>query len=124
MKEEDSKLLLMKFFESRGFVHHHIDSFNHFVDYGLQKVVNEIGEIVPDILPAGVNDLRIKFGRIWVEKPMFREADGSRRSIFPMEARLRNLTYQAPIYMEMSLVIDGNEREPEVIHIGDLPVMV
>ncbi len=124
MKEEDSKLLLMKFFESRGFVHHHIDSFNHFVDYGLQKVVNEIGEIVPDILPAGVNDLRIKFGRIWVEKPMFREADGSRRSIFPMEARLRNLTYQAPIYMELSLVIDGNEREPEVVHIGDLPVMV
>ncbi len=124
MKEEDSKLLLMKFFESKGFVGHHIDSFNHFIDYGMQKVVDEVGEIVPDILPAGVNDLRIKFGRIWVEKPMFREADGSRRSILPMEARLRNLTYQAPVYMEMSLVIDGNEREPEVVHIGDLPVMV
>ena len=124
MKEEDSKLLLMKFFESRGFVHHHIESYNNFVESRMQNVVNEIGEIVPDIIPAGVSDLRIKFGRIWVEKPMFREADGSRRSILPMEARLRNLTYQAPIYMEMSLVIDGNEREPEVVHIGDLPVMV
>ncbi len=124
MKEEDSKLLLMKFFESRGFVGHHIDSFNHFIEYGLQKIVDEVGEIVPDILPAGVNDLKIKFGKVWVERPVFREADGSKRSILPMEARLRNLTYQAPIYMEMSLVVDGNEREPEIIHIGDLPIML
>ncbi len=124
MKDEDSKLLLKKLFEERGFISHNIESFNHFIDYGLQRVIDEVKEIVPDILPAGVNDLRIRFGKIWVEKPLFREADGSTRIIYPMEARLRDLTYKSPIFMEMSIVVDGEEREPEVVHIGDLPVML
>ena len=124
MKEEDSKLLLEKLFESRGFVSHNIQSFNYFVDHGLQKVVDEVKEIVPDILPVGVSDLRIRFGKVWVEKPMFREPDGSSRTIYPIEARLRDLTYESPIFMEMSIVVDGEEREPEIVHIGDLPIMV
>ena len=124
MKEEESKLLLKKLFEEKGFVSHNINSFNHFLDHGLQKIVDEVGEIVPDILPVGVNSLKIKFGKIWVEKPIFREADGSRSMILPNQARLRDLTYESPILMEMSLVVDGEEREPETVHIGDIPIMV
>ncbi len=41
-----------------------------------------------------------------------------------MEARLRNLNYSAPIMLEFTIVEDGIEREPEKVHIGDLPVMI
>ncbi len=42
----------------------------------------------------------------------------------PMEARLRNLTYQAPVYLKVTVVENGVEREPELVHIGDIPIMV
>lgn len=124
MNKEESQFLLKKYFESRSFTDHNINSFNKFIKYGLQRVINEVGEIIPDILPIGVRDLRIKLGRIWVEKPIIKEADGSRRKIMPIEARLRNLTYEAPIMLEMSVVQSGEEKDKQVIHIGNIPVMV
>ncbi len=124
MNKQDSQLLLKKYFESKSFTDHNINSFNKFIKFGMQRVVNEVGEIVPDILPIGVRDLRIKLGKIWVEKPIIKEADGSRRKIFPVEARLRNLTYEAPIMLEMSIIQGGEEKEKQVIHVGDMPIML
>ena len=41
-----------------------------------------------------------------------------------MEARLRNLNYLAPIELEFTIIEDGIEKEPEKVHIGDLPIML
>ena len=43
----------------------------------------------------------IKFGQIYLSRPTVTEADGSVVPVFPQEARLRNLTYSAPLYIEM-----------------------
>lgn len=43
----------------------------------------------------------IRFGQIYLSRPTITEADGSVTPIFPQEARLRNLTYSAPLYVEM-----------------------
>jgi DNA-directed RNA polymerase subunit B len=61
---------------------------------------------------------------IMVGRPVIKEANGATHDLFPMEARLRNLNYSAPIWLEFTVVEDGIEREPEKVHIGDLPVMV
>jgi DNA-directed RNA polymerase II subunit RPB2 len=37
-------------------------------------------------------EYRIKFGQIYLSKPTYQEADGSTSSLFPKDARLRNLT--------------------------------
>lgn len=124
MDIKTSQFLLQKYFEQRSFVDHNINSFNKFVKDGMQKVANEVGEIVPDILPIGVRDLRIKIGKIWIEKPMVKEADGSKRIVMPMESRLRNLTYEAPIYLEMSIIQSGEEKDRQTVQIGDMPVML
>jgi len=124
MKPEISKFLITKYFENRSFTDHNINSFNKFIKIGMQKVVDEVNEVIPDILPIGVRDLRIKLGKIWAEKPVVHEADGSRRPIMPIESRLRNLTYEAPILLEMSIVQGGEEKDRQTINIGDMPVMV
>lgn len=121
---ETSKLLLKKYFEEKSFTEHNINSFNKFITSGLQRVVDETREVVPDILPIGIRDLRIRLGKIWVEKPMVKEADGSRRSIMPIEARLRNLTYDAPIMLEMSIIQSGEEKEKQTVHVGNIPIML
>jgi DNA-directed RNA polymerase subunit B len=61
---------------------------------------------------------------ISVLKPVIKEANGATHDLSPMEARLRNLNYSAPIWLEFTVVEDGIEREPEKVHIGDLPVMI
>ena len=48
-------------------------------------------------LPFGPFSMQIEFGQIYVSKPMYTEADGETAVLFPKEARLRNLTYAAPL---------------------------
>ena len=62
-------------------------------------------------VPAETEEVKIEFGKLRIGKPSVIEADGVRRIILPSEARLRKLTYSAPIYLEIGLVIDGVERE-------------
>jgi DNA-directed RNA polymerase subunit B len=52
------------------------------------------------------------------------ELDGSITRINPAEARLRNVSYVAPFYIEASVIEDGKILETKPIHIGDIPVMV
>jgi len=59
-----------------------------------------------------------------IGEPMVREANGHTHNITPMEARLRNLNYIAPMHMDVTIIEDGIEREEKNIHIGDLPIMV
>lgn len=121
LSQEDKWLLTKKFIEEQGLVRQHINSYNEFIDRGLQEIVDEVGEVPLEVEGYA---MKVKLGRIEVGSPRVMELDGSEREIYPMEARLRNLTYSAPLYLEMSLVVDGRERIPEMVYIGDLPVML
>ena len=44
---------------------------------------------------------KISFKQIYLSKPMVTEADGMTSTLFPKEARLRNLTYSAPLYLSL-----------------------
>src|SRR3989338_8174844 len=118
------KLLIQKYFEEQSFVDSDIDSFNNFVDKELQSIIEENKEIVPTIIPHNVDDYRIKLDKIWVEKPKIIEADGSERKIFPLESRLRKITYSAPVFIEVSAHINDVQRESSVIQVCNLPIML
>ena len=119
------KLLIQKYFEEQSFVDSDIDSFNNFVDKELQSIIEENKEIVPTIIPHNVDDYRIKFDKIWVIKPEIIEADGSKKRIFPVEARLRKITYSSPIFISVSAHINGVQRDSiSELQIGNLPVML
>ncbi len=120
----DKHLLIKKYFEENSFVESDIESFNNFIENDMQKIVDEMGEIVPTITPQEIQDFKIKFNKVWIKKPQIVEADGSRRDVFPYEARLRSLTYAAPIYLEVSAHMDGVQRETFTTEIGKLPIMI
>ena len=122
MTENKFLPLLKSFAQERGFVRFQVDSFNDFVERGLQKIVNEIKQIEPEVPEIG--DLTIKLGKVTIGEPTIREADGTTRKIFPIEARLRDLTYAAPMYVEMTPIINKVEQEGIPVHIGDLPIML
>ncbi|MEA3378698.1 MAG: DNA-directed RNA polymerase subunit B'' [Nanoarchaeota archaeon] len=120
----DKNILIKKYFEEHTFLESNMISFNKFVDVELQRIINEIGDIVPTITPPDIQDFKIKFDNIWIEKPQIVEADGSRRDIYPIEARLRKITYSAPMFLEVSAHIDGIQRESFTTPIGKLPIML
>src|SRR4030042_1264321 len=128
ISKEDTHLILRAFFKEKGLVRQHLDSFNEFIDHGLQEVIDEIGEIP---IEGPENPYKVKLGQIWIIDPQTRitgpyatEVDGTKHEIYPLEARLRNLTYAAPIALEMTPVIDGREQDTELVYVGNIPVML
>ncbi|HLC73710.1 MAG TPA: DNA-directed RNA polymerase subunit B'' [Candidatus Nanoarchaeia archaeon] len=112
------------YFKEHSFVESNIKSFNNFMEKGMQRIVNETTEIIPTIIPQEVENFKIKLGKIYAEKPQITEADGSKRDVYPMEARLRNLTYASPIFLEVSALIDDIQRESFTTEIGRIPIML
>jgi len=115
----DRNVLYKAYFTKDKLVHHHINSFNEFVDRGLQKVIDEVG-----IIETNIEDTYVKMGKIRVEKPVVTEADGSVELLYPNDARLRNLTYACPVRLEMAIVQGETEKDPVEAMIGKLPIMV
>src|SRR3989338_2253537 len=120
----DKSVLVRKYFEEKKFVESNIQSFNALLDKKLQEVVEENKEAEPSIIPHNIEKFKIRFGRINIGKPEITEADGSKRPIYPMEARLRKISYNAPIYLEISTYINDVQREHFTAEIGKMPIML
>lgn len=115
----DRWVLVDAFIKDKGLVRQHLDSYNDFIEKRLQEIIDE-----QSIIETKIHGLYVKFGKIEVGKPIVREADGSISEILPMEARIRNLSYSAPIYLYMTLIVDGEARDTVKAYIGDMPIMV
>ncbi|HUT81730.1 MAG TPA: DNA-directed RNA polymerase subunit B [Candidatus Bathyarchaeia archaeon] len=121
---EDRWILIESMVKELGLVRQHLDSYNEFIQNGMQDVVKEIGSIKPEI-----PNYYVRINKIDMDPPNIREADGSLNNIYPSEARIRNLTYTAPLYLDMTPIrVDeaGNEipRETSRVFIGRMPIML
>jgi DNA-directed RNA polymerase beta subunit len=111
--------LVDAFFDKYNLVDHHIKSYNDFVNNRIQNII-DITE--PITLEQG--KYRLRTGNLEIQKPFTKEADGSKSLIYPTEARLRNLTYSAHMFLELALDQEDEENPLEKIYIGELPLMI
>ena len=146
--------LIDAFFRERSIVNHHIASFDDFLptidnpNSRMQRIVDNLrsspeddrrgiikldeDRTEGDVIEIRIGRKRDERGRIDLEAkptitlglPVVKEANGATHPLTPMEARLRNLNYTAPIYLDFTVIENGIEREPERVHIGNLPIMV
>nr|QIS77013.1 DNA-directed RNA polymerase II subunit [Pterulicium secundirameum] len=152
ISQEDCWAIISTFFDEKGLVRQQLDSFDEFVQNTMQELVEESGELVLDQYDqhtGAETDVtrryEIKFGQIYLSRPTITEADGTVVPIFPQEARLRNLTYSAPLYIEMTKKVlvgredptgmsgetqwrvesgDDEHAEPIKVWIGKVPIML
>src|SRR5659263_13255 len=115
----DRRVLSKAYFTSDKIVRHHVDSFNDFLDHGLQKVIEE-----QRIIETEIEGTYVKLKKIRVGFPVVREADGAVDKLHPTEARLRNITYAAPLFLSMAIVTPEGEKEEKEAEIGLLPIMI
>jgi DNA-directed RNA polymerase subunit B len=117
MEQNNEHIVVKKYLKDHSLVESNLISFNEFLEYRLQEVVNDISNSLEN------DEIEIKLGKISVGKPVITEADGSTSIIYPYEARLRNLTYSSPINLEITIK-RGNEVDSDVVEIGRMPIMV
>ncbi len=114
---KDNHLIVKKYLEKHSLVESNIISFNNFIEQRMQEIVDEISGTMNN------EEFEITLGKIKVGKPKVVEADGSSSLIMPFEARLRNLTYSAPITLELTVKKD-NQVDSEIVEIGRIPIMI
>ena len=110
-------LLVKKYLEQHSLVESNLLSFNDFVQHKMQQIVNDMNETINN------EEVEIRLGKIRFEKPNIIEADGSTSIITPSIARLRNLTYSAPVFLEITVKYKDQADTSEV-EIGRIPIMV
>lgn len=101
--QEDAWAVISAYFQEKGLVRQQLDSFDDFVNNTIQDILDETPEMV--IKPENQytaeqtqidegKEYRIKFGQIYMAKPVMTEQGGDEetKEMFPNQSRLRNLT--------------------------------
>ncbi|CAD25744.1 DNA-DIRECTED RNA POLYMERASE II SECOND LARGEST SUBUNIT [Encephalitozoon cuniculi GB-M1] len=132
--KEHSWSIISSFFEQKGLVRQQLDSFDQFVKTKMQEVINESPVIIVQSAPtAGIETqkrIAVRFGQIYVSKPpVYTESDGRTITVFPNEARIRDLTYASPLFIDVTKetlselgVVDKHKYSR--VPFGSLPVML
>lgn len=106
---EDCWTVILSFFHQKGLVSQQLDSFDEFIESTIQELVWEDSHLILDQPAQHTSEdqyenkrFEINFGKIYISKPTQTEGDGTTHPMFPQEARLRNLTYSSPLYVDMT----------------------
>lgn len=115
--------LLPAFLKVKGLVKQHIDSYNYFLDVELKKIVKANEYVYSD----ADDKFFLRYTDIRVLEPNRLDEDDLRHhksSVTPNECRLRDMTYAAPIVVDIEYR-RGNQRIKRTgIRIGRMPIML
>lgn len=114
------------FFKERSLVEHQLRSFNEFLEYGLPTMFYEALplECLPAYNPLAIRiggmprRARLFYGEVSVGKPYCTvNRDGKKEvvDLLPHEARLRNMTYSAHLYVNMKLEVNVQLSDSETL---------
>jgi DNA-directed RNA polymerase II subunit RPB2 len=126
--------IVSSFFEQKGLVRQQLDSFDQFVKTKMQEVIDESPAIIVQSTPTAGSENRrritVKFGQIYVSKPpIYTESDGRTITVFPNEARIRDLTYASPLFIDVVKETESelgavDQHKYTRVPLGSLPVML
>ncbi|XP_075459748.1 DNA-directed RNA polymerase II subunit RPB2 isoform X2 [Ascaphus truei] len=134
--QEACWIVISSYFDEKGLVRQQLDSFDEFIQMSVQRIVEDAPPI--DLQAEAQHTtgeveepprFLLKFEQIYLSKPTHWERDGAPSPMMPNEARLRNLTYSAPLYVDITktVVKEGDEQiqtQHQKTFIGKIPIML
>eukprot|EP01112_Ceratiomyxa_fruticulosa_P021333 TRINITY_DN7466_c0_g3_i1.p1 TRINITY_DN7466_c0_g3~~TRINITY_DN7466_c0_g3_i1.p1 ORF type:complete len:1131 (-),score=237.49 TRINITY_DN7466_c0_g3_i1:136-3528(-) len=117
---EEKWRLVPAFLRLRGLVKQHIDSFNYFIGVDIKKIVKANEKMTSDIDPNFI----LKFSNIRVGTPGFSEENMEYLPITPQQCRLRDITYSAPIFIDIEYTKNNQVVRKAEQCIGKIPIML
>lgn len=112
--------LLKSYFEYTGLIHHQIKSFDDFLTFGVQEIVDQECTVE-------TKNCTVRFGQVSIGRPQITE-DIKAYDLFPMDCRQRDLSYDAPIQCDIteSFYQDNKKvvKNYTKVTIGRMPIML
>lgn len=120
--KEDKFQLLPAFLKVKGLVKQHIDSYNFFVEQEIKDIVRANRTIRSDV----DSNFWLEFTDIRVDRPRRQDWQDakSHTDVTPMECRLRDMTYAAPILVDIQYIRDKQRIVRKNVPLGRMPVML
>ena len=119
------------FFRENGLVKHQLDSFNDFINIKIYKIIEDIEPIkLTYSSPTGEEITHtLTFKTPYVSKPQVIERNNDVNHLTPNEARLRSLTYESTLYVNVHYEQTNSSGENiyskvETINFCNIPIMV
>ena len=116
----DKWKLLPAFLKVRGLVKQHIDSFNYFISAEIKKIIKANEIVTSDADPS----FYLKYLSISVGRPDVEEAFNVSKPVAPHECRLRDMTYSAPITVNIEYTRGHQRVIRKGLPIGRMPIML
>jgi DNA-directed RNA polymerase II subunit RPB2 len=98
LTEDDQMSLMEAYFAEKGPAYHQFDNYHHFTDKMLQEIIDETPSIY---IQSKTNKYKATFGQVYIEKACFVDENRVTKYILPQEARLRDLTYESPVFIDI-----------------------
>ncbi|XP_048688146.1 DNA-directed RNA polymerase III subunit RPC2 isoform X3 [Caretta caretta] len=117
---EEKWRLLPAFLKVKGLVKQHIDSFNYFINVEIKKIMKANEKVTSDADPMWY----LKYLNIYVGIPDVEESFNVTRPVSPHECRLRDMTYSAPITVDIEYTRGSQRIIRNALPIGRMPIML
>jgi DNA-directed RNA polymerase II subunit RPB2 len=127
LEEKEQFKIIEKFMKMGNQSKLQIDSFNHFINFGIKKIFKSNNEI---IINCDLFDYVVKFSNIMIDKPYIIDDNRMIKYITPHECRLRDISYDAVISLnidEIKIDKEGRVLEHKIhnkIPIARIPIML
>ena len=143
--QDDSWVVCDAFFKEKGLVYMQLNSFDDFITYKMQEIVDQhppieivpVKQYIPDGrgVDEGQSVYQFEFGQLSLHKPQVEEMDGSISTLTPHHARLRSLTYSSALYVNVHqkvFSVDQSTKQRtllkivdyEKVYLGHIPIML
>lgn len=117
---KDKAKLVPAFLQMKGLVRQHIDSFNHFIDVEIHKIMEANNRLT---ISSNARWF-FEYQNIRVGEPDIEVNLNVSTQITPHECRLRDLTYSAPITVDVVYVRGEHRVRSNNVIIGRMPIML
>lgn len=108
------------FLQVKGLVKQHIDSFNYFINVDIKKIVQANAKVMSDADPL----FYLKYHNVYVGKPDVEDGFNITKETTPHECRLRDMTYSAPITVDIEYTRGSQRVVRNNLLIGRMPIML
>ena len=112
--------LLPAFLKVKGLVRQHIDSFNYFINEDIKNIVKANEKVTSSADPM----FYLKYNNVHVGQPNVEEGFNITKEVTPHDCRLRDMTYSAPITVDIEYTRGQQRVIRNGLCIGRMPIML
>ncbi len=99
ISEDDYFSIMEKYFTERGPVYHQFESYEYMINHLIQKIIDETPSIN---IETKTIKYKAVFGQVYIENAGFIDETHKFKNITPQEARMRDLTYESPVFVDIN----------------------